>query len=485
MNTDLSIAGLPGLERRLSEDLAWLQLPARSWVPPRRHHGEPVRDVVIVGGGMCGLAAAARLKLLGVHNTLVLDREPQGREGPWVTYARMRTLRSPKQLAGPALGLPALTFRAFFEAQFGRPAWDALDKIDRTMWMDYLVWYRKVLDLPVQNETRVETIESDRDDPALFAVTVESAGGRRTIHARHVVLATGRAGLGGKAVPAVFRALPERLWSHSEDAIDFAALKGKAVGVVGAGASAVDNAAVALEQGAASVDLFIRRSDIPRVNKFTGIGSPGVVHGFAGLPDEEKWRFLNYVITEQTPPPRDSVLRVSAFANARFHLSSPILTAKGEDGKVVLTTPRGTFRFDHLILGTGFAVDLGERPELAAFAPHIRFWADRFEPPKGQENAELANSPDLGPGFSFQERTPGACPALERLHCFNYAATLSHGKLSGDVPAVSDGADRLARAIVAELFAADRDRHFADLQAYDTPEILGDEWQDADRLERN
>lgn len=482
MNTDLGIEGLSSLARRLAKDLEFLQLPARNWVPPRRHHGEAVRDVVIVGGGMCGLAAAARLKLLGVHNTLVLDRAPQGREGPWVTYARMRTLRSPKQLAGPALGLPALTFRAFFEAQFGRAAWEALDKIDRTMWMDYLVWYRKVLDLPVENETRVATIETDPDDPALFAVTVESAGTRRTIHARHVVLATGRAGLGGKAVPEVFRALPKDLWSHSEDAIDFSALKGKAVGVVGAGASAVDNAAVALEEGAASVDLFIRRGDIPRVNKFTGIGSPGVVHGFASLPDDEKWRFLNYVITEQTPPPRDSVLRVSAFPNARFHLASPVREVSVDGGRVRLTTSRGTYNLDHLILGTGFNVDLGERPELAAFAPHIRFWGDRFEPPKGQENGELAASPDLGPGFTFQEKQPGACPALKRLHCFNYAATLSHGKLSGDVPAVSEGADRLARAIVADLFAADRDRHFADLQAYDTPEILGDEWQDAGSL---
>ncbi len=338
------------------------------------------------------------------------------------------------------------------------------------------------MDLRVENETRVETIESDRDDPALFAVTVKNAGTRRTIYARHAVLATGRAGLGGKAVPDIFRALPPELWSHSEDAIDFAALKGRRVGVVGAGASAVDNAAVALEQGAASVDLFIRRSDIPRVNKFTGIGSPGVVHGFASLPDDQKWRFLNYVITEQTPPPRDSVLRVSAFPNARFHLSSPVRAVSAEDGAVKLTTPRGMFHLDHLILGTGFKVDLGERPELAAFAPHIRFWGDRFEPAKGEENAELAASPDLGPGFTFQETQPGACPALKRLHCFNYAATLSHGKLSGDVPAVSEGADRLARNIVAELFDADRDRHFENLQAYDTPEILGDEWQDADAL---
>ena len=43
------------------------------------------------------------------------------------------------------------------------------------------------------------------------------------------------------------------------DDIDFAALRGKVVGVLGAGASALDNAAVALEHGASRVHLFCRR----------------------------------------------------------------------------------------------------------------------------------------------------------------------------------------------------------------------------------
>ena len=66
---------------------------------------------------MAGLVASAMLRRLGVDNQLVLDRARAGEEGPWVTFARMRTLRSPKELTGPAMGLPALTFRAFYEAQ--------------------------------------------------------------------------------------------------------------------------------------------------------------------------------------------------------------------------------------------------------------------------------------------------------------------------------------------------------------------------------
>jgi cation diffusion facilitator CzcD-associated flavoprotein CzcO len=93
-------------------------------------------------------------------------------------------------------------------------------------------------------------------------------------------------------------------------------------------------------------------------------------------------------------------------------------------------------------------------------------------------NGELEASPDLGDAFEFLETEPGACPALAKIHCFNFPATLSHGKLTGDIPAVSEGADRLARGIVRALFVEDRERHFENLQAFDTPELVGDEWAD-------
>ena len=471
-------AGLAALEERLKQDLAWLEWPARPWVPRRVADGHEVVDVVIVGAGMAGLVASAMLKRLGVDNQLVLDRAPAGHEGPWVSFARMRTLRSPKELTGPAMGLPALTFRAFYEAQHGRAAWQALDRAPRTMWMDYLIWYRKVLGLPVRNGVSVERIGPRSDD--LLALDVREADRSRQLLARHVVLATGRDGLGGIYLPPLADGLDRRFWAHSAEAIDFAGLRGKRVAVVGAGASAMDNAAVALEAGASRLDLFIRRADIPRVNKFTGIGSQGVVHGFAGLPDDWKWRFLDHTLKAQTPPPRHSVLRVSAFPQAHFHLESPIDDLAVDGDHIVVTTPKGRYQTDFIIFGTGFRIDLALRPELADFAPHIRLWRDRFAVPPDMANPELEHSPDLGDSFEFLEKVPGACPMLSHLHCFNYPATLSHGKLSGDIPAISEGGDRLARGIVRRLFVDDREIHFANLKAFATPELIGDEWTDAD-----
>lgn len=471
--------GLPALEAQLKRDLELLELPAKSWVPERRHHGQPVRDVVVIGAGMCGLAATAKLLLSGVDNVVAYDAAPAGSEGPWVTFARMETLRSPKSLHGPALGLPQLTFRAWFSAQWGEEAWQALDKIPKNQWMDYLVWYRQVLDLPVRNGVRMTAISAVDD---LIAIDLSGAETGRVL-TRRLVLATGRSGLGGFAVPDFLQGVDRRFWAHSADRIDFSALRGKRVAVIGAGASSMDNAATALEADAAQVDLLIRRKAMPRINKMTGIGSQGVVHGMLSLPDSWKWKFVDYTASTQTPPPRSSTLRVSRHANARFYLDCGINAVKAQDGGLLIDTTQGLLHYHYLIAATGFTNDFHGRPEFAAIAPYIRSWSDgRYTPEMGRARASMLDAPDLGPAFEFREREPGSCPMLAQIHCFNDAAMLSHGKVSGDIPAVSAGAERLVRGIIAALFSEDVASHYARLVAYDIPELQGDEWTDSTPL---
>ena len=60
----------------------------------------------------------------------------------------------------------------------------------------------------------------------------------------------------------------------------------------------------------------------------------------------------------------------------------------------------------------------------------------------------------------------------------NYAATLSHSKLTGDIPAVTQGASRFAQGIATAFLAEDIDHHYERLLAFDTPEVIGDEWTD-------
>lgn len=479
-NPTLSIAasstGLEELEARLREDLAWLDMPAKRWTPVREHRGCGILDVAIIGAGMAGCAAAAAIRMIGIEAEL-FDSAPAGLEGPWLTFARMNTLRSPKSLTGPALGLPALTFRAWFEAQFGKARWAALDKIPRTQWADYLRWYREVLALPVNHRTRFVGLDAEGD---ILALQFDGPDGKHVRYARHIVLATGRDGLGGETIPDFCQGLPPYSWAHSAHKIDFAALHGKRIGVIGAGASAMDNAGAALEAGAASVDLFVRRPTLPTINKGKGGSGPGSFHGYAGLPDEWKWRYQHYLNRTQTPPPRDSTLRVSQHDHAKFHFSSPVLNVEPHGGGIVLNTPKGKYELDFLIVATGFGVDLARRPELAHIAPHIRFWSDRFSPQPDLADAELDSAPDLADDFGFQERIAGTCPWLRRVHCFNYASTLSQGKLTGDIPGISVGAQRLASGLAKALYAAAPADLLAKLQSYQEPELLGDEWKDAD-----
>lgn len=466
--------GLPALEARLREDLAWLDLPAQPWVKPHQLDGQPLLEVAVIGGGMAGMAVAAELGHLGVR-AVVFDQAPQGFEGPWATTARMETLRSPKQLSGPALGLPALTFRAWFQAQFGLEAWDALDKIPRLQWADYLRWYRQVLRLDVRNQHRVTRVQPQAD--GRVELHIDANGQSQVFSARHVVLATGRDGLGGPWVPELARQLPGEYWAHSADGLQDEWFVGKRVAVIGGGASAMDAAGTALEAGALSVDLLVRRKDLPRINKGKGAGSPGMTHGYWRLPDDWKWSIRHYLNRQQVPPPHGSTLRVSRHANARFLLDSPIESvAVQANGSLLLHTPTAQLRYDFLVFATGFRSNFDLRPEFSPFAPHIKLWRDRFTAPVGQEDPELSQLPDLGPLFEFQPRTPDACPGLERVHCFSYPAALTYGGVSGDIPAISEGAKRMAQGLAGQLFNDDVALHFDAMQNYAEPELQGDEW---------
>jgi cation diffusion facilitator CzcD-associated flavoprotein CzcO len=284
-------------------------------------------------------------------------------------------------------------------------------------------------------------------------------------------------------VPDIIKTLPQYLWAHSSDSLDYATLKGLRVGVIGAGASSMDSAATALEAGASSVDLLIRRADLPRVNKSKGSGNPGLTHGHLHLLDDHKWRLRHYINTVQLPPPHGSTLRVSSHSNARFLFNCPIESVHVNvvvdvDGvSVRVDTPRGAMTYDFLIAGTGFAIDWSSRPELAALAPHVQIWRDSYTPPSGAEDEELADSPRLGSVFEFQEKSKGSCPGLDRIHCFCYPAMLTHGSVSGDIPNISDGAKRLAMGIASQFYSEDFEHHFQMLEAYDVPELLGDEWR--------
>jgi hypothetical protein len=244
-NADAAVARLAAQARH---DLGVLAHPAAAWVKPLAHpSGEHVYDVVIVGAGQAGLIVGLALKREGVRNVLLLDRNPNGYEGPWDTFARMETLRTPKTLVGAELNIPSLGVRAWFEARYGAEAWEKITWIPRRDWMRYLRWYRSVADLDIRNETEVTGIVPDGQ---FFTIKTAPASGDGRVLARRVVICTGHEGGGVWGVPdIVSRALPTHAYTHSNVRIDFATLTGKRIGILGHGGSAFDAGLTALQAG--------------------------------------------------------------------------------------------------------------------------------------------------------------------------------------------------------------------------------------------
>jgi len=242
------------------------------------------------------------------------------------------------------------------------------------------------------------------------------------------------------------------------------------VAVVGASASAVDNAATALERGARVAHLLVRRAAIPTLNRFKSMVHAGYTHGFAGLSDQAKLDVLRAANADAVAPPRESLLRLARQPGFRLHLGTPVLSVHEDAQGVTLQLPGGPLRVAMLILGTGFAIDLTRRPELAAVAPLARLWSD-VVPDAG----DFATNPYLGPVFELQERRPGEAPWIGRVHAFSIGAIAGQGLVSGDIPGVADGARRLAEGIARQLFVADAPVYLAALRAYADPELLGNE----------
>ncbi len=471
----LSVAaarGLAALERRVRHDLTCLNLPPANW-PARvtAPDGSDALDVLVVGAGMLGIAAASALIVKGVRNLEIVDRAQPGREGPWTTFARMETLRSPKHLTGPALGIPSLTFRAWYEAREGSDGWEALYKIPNAVWAEYLGWLSRILELPITSETAIEAVEPAG---AFLRVSLSGPDGDRVRFVRHLVLATGRGGTGGGHIPdLVDRSLFPDLAAHTAEFIDFERLRGRSVAVLGGGASAWDNAATALEAGAAPVDMYVRRRVLPQINKSRGTANPGFYHGWEALDDAQQWALNVYLEDLQAPPPHETVNRALRHKRFHVHLGTPI-TAARRDGSTVRLRIAGQEeeeRADFLIVGTGFRVDLAAAPELRAFAPAAATWGDRYDPPAELRRPDLARYPYLGPAFELTERVPGTNPALSRIHLFNYAAHLSHRQLSGDIPGVEVGADKLSTGLVKALFREDIGHLRRQIEAFAEPEL--------------
>jgi FAD-dependent urate hydroxylase len=423
-------------------------MTAPNWIAPRP---DIDHDVAVIGGGQSGITTAHALLRAGVARVTVIDATADESESAWQSRARMRTLRTAKTISGPELGNPALAFPAWFENIYGPEAFEKVDRIATEDWANYLSWFRKEVGVDVRHGVRVVDIAPT--DTGL-QLTVEQDGRQWTEHVRKLVLAGGVSGTGGPNIPAVLQDLPATRWAHTADLIDFGALRGRSVAVLGAAASAFDAAATALEAGAAEVHVYTRRPEVVVAN-LANRPNPLAQDVFHLLPDEQRWLLRWKAAAAGANVPEDSVNRAAASENYHLHVSAPWTSVTEQDGKLLVRAADGARTFDFVIAGTGYQQDPHTRAELATIAAHIARWQDVYTPPEGLENDLLGVAPYLGAGYEFTEKDPGSAPWLADIHVFSIGANVSFGRPVGDIPSLRIGIPRLTQAITRDLVLAD------------------------------
>ena len=431
-----------------------------NWVPDRAGVDH---NVLIVGAGQTGAAFAFALRRAGIGRVSVIDAaQDESKAGVWLTRARMNKLRTPKSLVGPETSVPGLSFQAWYEARFGSESYAAIDRIPRTRWAEYLKWYRDFLGIAIRYGTRLTRIE-----PAdgLFRVHLEVSDGvkvQRVIETtRKVILANGVAGNGGPYVSGILKDLPQAFHAHTSADIDFAALRGKSVAVLGGAASAFDAAATALEAGAGEVHLFVRRATLPSVPVTRTRAYPGAYDNYYQLPDAIRWAQARRFRRSGSTPPVDAVERVTNFPNFYLHLGAQWSEARIASGAIEAHVGGERLTFDFAIAGTGYFIDPAARLELADFAQHIRLWRDQYVPPSDDADDYLGAHPYLGAALEYLEKTAGNAPYLRDIHVYNPAGFVSFGLPVGDVPSMRRDIPVVVQRIGRDLFLADLDAHVA------------------------
>ncbi len=463
---------LSELERRLKRDLDLLNYPRPEWLRKKRTEDDrPILDVLIIGGGQGGLAVAHALMREKVSNILVIDKNPRGHEGPWRTFARMLTLRTPKHLTGPDGGVPNLTPRSWYEAQHGEGSWDKMGLIPKETWARYLDWYREFLGIPVENNCTAGAITWDERNKCL-SIPVQCAGQDKTLLARKVVLATGIEGSGRWSIPSfISDHVEKQYYAHTHEDIDFDELKGKRIAVLGAGASAFDNSSVALENGAKEVHLYFRRKEMVRVNPYRWAEFVGFLKHHGDADDSTRWKFIHQILKMGQLPPADTYARATSHENFYIHPGSPWKKVRFNNEEIEIETPDEARRFDYIIVGTGFRTDLSLRKELADIYPNIALWKDRYTPEAGYENEDLSRHPYLGPSFEFQAKNPDQCSWLKNIYNYTFGCLPSLGFGGASISGMKYSVPRLVSGITRDFYLEDADYYLDTLREFDTHEF--------------
>jgi cation diffusion facilitator CzcD-associated flavoprotein CzcO len=386
-------------------------------------------DVAVIGAGPYGLAVAAHLMDANVA-TRVFGQPMSSWRANMPKGMKLRSSRIATNISDPQgrYSLDAYAHRLGLLQQ---------EPLPLEHFVSYGEWFQRVAvpDADTRNVVRVEDVDGG------FCLVVDDG---TAVLASRVVVATGVANQDYR--PPVFQGLPPALVSHVCEHADLDAMRGLHVAVVGRGQGACESAALLREAGC-KVEL-ICRGNIRWLDATEGVTLPSdgpalprrmwVPRAAVG-PFPLNWLNEYPGMVYRAPAfVRDRINRRSLraapadwlmprFVGVRVHARRQIVRAEAKGNKVAVTLDNGTHVFEHVLLATGYRVDISQ----------LGFWS----PQLARTIACIHGSPVLADGF--ESSVPG-------LHFVGASAIASYGPLMGFVA----GSGYAARSVTQALLAA-------------------------------
>jgi FAD-dependent urate hydroxylase len=324
-------------------------------------------DVAILGAGPYGLAAGAHLRNIKGLDVRVFG-EPMDF---WKSHMpEGMFLRSPwaaSSISDPQSSLSIDAFRRAGSEDIPTPI-----PLDR--FVDYGLWFQSHA-VPEVDRRLIQRI--DQDSTRLRVTLMDG----EQLSCRRVVVA---AGIGTFARrPPQFQGVAPQFVTHASDGRDVQRFMGKRVAVIGAGQSALESAALIHEAGA-DVEVIARQSSVhwlgwrARMQRLGPIAKllysphdigPAGVSRIVAMPQLMKYfpRGVQTRFRVRALRPAGARWLKGRFQTIPITTSRQVASAEMSGDRVHLRLSDGTTReVDHVLLGTGYTIDVSRYPFLPA-----------------------------------------------------------------------------------------------------------------------
>jgi cation diffusion facilitator CzcD-associated flavoprotein CzcO len=317
--------------------------------------GETTTDLLIIGAGPFGLALAAAAQEAGIGHVVV--GTPMGFWREHMPEGML--LRSTCDWSLDPLGIHSIDT---YLQDRGRVCRE-IEPLSRGFYLEYARWFQEQKGIRSE-ETVIRSLTTDGSD--LVAIADD---GRR-FRSRRTVVAIGFRDFAH--VPAGLEAmLPRERRDHTCDLVDFAPLAGRRVLIVGGRQSAFEWAALIREAGADSIDLSYRH-DTPA---FTTSDWRWVLPLIDRIADDPAWYRRLGADEKQQINDRfwgEGRLKLEPWLapridhpNVRLHPRTELRGVDPTDSGLKVRLDNGkTLTVDHVVLATGYKVDMARVPML-------------------------------------------------------------------------------------------------------------------------